>query len=122
MDLAELAPEEAAEFLAAWDVAEPALDRVIQMSYDLLDLISFFTVGEDEVRAWTVRRGASAVDAAGAIHTDIARAFVRAEVVRYDDLLGCGSLTEARRRGLLRSEGRTYTIRDGDVANFLHTG
>ena len=122
MDLAELSPEEAAEFLSAWDVAEPALDRVIQLSYQLLDRISFFTVGEDEVRAWTVKRGATAVDAAGAIHTSIAKAFIRAEVVRYDELLDCGSLAEARKRGLLRSEGRTYVIRDGDVAHFLHNG
>jgi len=120
MDLAELQPEEAAEFLHAWNVAEPALDRVIQLSYQLLDLISFFTVGEDEVRAWTVKRGANAVDAAAAIHTDIAKAFIRAEVVRHDDLLNCGSLAEARKRGLLRSEGRSYIIRDGDVAHFLH--
>ncbi len=122
MDLAELPPEEAAEFLEAWDVPEPALDRVIQLSYELLDLASFFTVGEDEVRAWTVRQGSSAVDAAAAIHTSIARAFIRAEVVRYDDLLQCVTLAEARKRGLLRSEGRTYVIRDGDVAHFLHNG
>ena len=77
MDLAELSEEEAIEFLQAWEVAEPALDRVIQISYELLDLISFFTVGEDEVRAWTIKRGAPAVDAAAAIHSDIARAFIR---------------------------------------------
>lgn len=122
MDLAELSPEEAAEFLAAWEVAEPALDRVIQLSYRLLDLISFFTVGEDEVRAWTLHRGANAVDAAAAIHTSIAKAFIRAEVVHHDELLACGSLAEARKRGLLRSEGRTYVIRDGDVAHVLHNG
>lgn len=122
MDLAELSPDEAAEFLAAWDVAEPALDRVIQDSYRLLNLISFFTVGEDEVRAWTVHSGSSAVEAAAAIHTSIAKAFIRAEVVRQEDLLRCGSLAEARKRGLLRSEGRGYVIRDGDVAHFLHNG
>ncbi len=120
MDLAELSPEEAAEFLSAWDVAEPALDRIIQLSYRLLDLISFFTVGEDEVRAWTLKRGANAVDAASTIHTSIGKSFIRAEVIRYDELLECGSLAEARKRGLLRSEGRTYIIRDGDVAHFLH--
>lgn len=120
MDLAELSPEEAAEFLAAWDVAEPALDRIIQVSYRLLDLISFFTVGEDEVRAWTLKRGANAVDAASAVHTSIGRAFIRAEVIRWNELVECGSLAEARRRGLLRSEGRTYLIQDGDVAHFLH--
>ncbi|MBI4321931.1 MAG: redox-regulated ATPase YchF [Chloroflexi bacterium] len=120
MDLAELSSAEAAEFMAAWEVAEPALDRVIQLSYELLDLISFFTVGDDEVRAWTVRRGSSAVDAAGAIHTGIAKAFIRAEVVAWDDLLDCGGLVESRKRGVLRSEGRTYVVRDGDVAHFLH--
>ncbi|MCL4368648.1 MAG: redox-regulated ATPase YchF [Actinobacteria bacterium] len=122
MDLAELSPEEAAEFLVAWGVAEPALDRVIQLSYELLDLISYFTVGEDEVRAWTLKRGASAVEAAAVIHTSIARAFIRAEVVGNDDLLICGSLAEARKRGLLRTEGRSYIFRDGDVAQFLHNG
>jgi len=120
MDLAELSPEEAAEFLSAWNVSEPALGRVIQLSYELLDLVSFFTVGEDEVRAWTVKRGASAVDAAAAIHTSIGKAFIRAEVVRYEDLVRVGSLPEARKSGLLRSEGRTYTIKDGDIAHFLH--
>ncbi len=120
MDLAELSDEEAAEFLVAWDVAEPALDRVIQLSYKLLDLISFFTVGEDEVRAWTLKRGANAVEAAAAIHTSIAKAFIRAEVIRYNELLECGGWAEARKRGLLRSEGRTYIVQDGDVAQFLH--
>ena len=120
MDLAELSPDEAAEFRTAWDVSEPALDRVIQLSYRLLDLISFFTVGEDEVRAWTVKRGASAVEAAAEIHTGIASAFIRAEVVSHDQLLACGSLAEARKRGVLRSEGRSYVVQDGDVAHFLH--
>ena len=120
MDLAELSDEEAAEFLQAWDVAEPALDRVIQISYELLDLISFFTVGEDEVRAWTIKRGATAVDAAAAIHTDISRAFIRAEVIRNEDLLAAGSYVEARKRGTVRAEGRNYIVLDGDVAHFLH--
>ncbi len=120
MDLAELTPAEAEEFLSAWDVAEPALDRVIQASYQLLDLMSYFTVGEDEVRAWTLKRGSNAVEAASVIHTSIARAFIRAEVVKYEDLVACGSFSEARKRGLLRSEGRTYIFQDGDVAEFLH--
>jgi hypothetical protein len=120
MDLTELSAEEAAEFLEAWEVAEPALDRIIQVSYRLLDLISFFTVGEDEVRAWTIRRGASALEAAAAIHTSISKAFIRAEVVPYDQLLACGSLAEARRRGVLRAESRTYIVQDGDIAHFLH--
>lgn len=120
MDIAELGTEEVGEFLDAWNLAEPALDRVIRDSYRLLDLVSFFTVGEDEVRAWPVPRGASALDAAAVIHTSIAKAFIRAEVVPNDALLACGSLQEARKRGLLRSEGRAYTIQDGDVAHFLH--
>jgi ribosome-binding ATPase YchF (GTP1/OBG family) len=81
----------------------------------LLGVQSFFTVGEDEVRAWTMQRGGTAVDAAGAIHTDLARGFIRAEVVGYDDLVQAGSLAEARQRGLLRLEGRGYVVKDGDV-------
>lgn len=118
-ELAELAPEEQVELLAAYDLAEPALARAIRASYELLDLISFFTVGEDEVRAWTIRRGTPAAEAAGEIHSDIARGFIRAEVVPAADLLHVGSLAEARRRALLRSEGRTYVVQDGDVISYL---
>jgi ribosome-binding ATPase YchF (GTP1/OBG family) len=92
---------------------------VIRLSYRLLGLISFFTAGPDETRAWTIPEGATAVDAAGAIHTDLARGFIRAEVVPWEDLLACGSTAEARRAGKLRSEGKTYQVRDGDVIEVL---
>ena len=117
MDLAELSPEEATEFLEAWNVAESALDRVIQHSYSLLDLISFFTVGEDEVRAWTVRRGATAPEAAGEIHTDLQKGFIRAEVTGYADLTTLGGYAEVKAKGRLRLEGKEYVVADGDVLN-----
>jgi GTP-binding protein YchF len=119
MELAELDPKEADEFMEAMGVRELAAGRVIQASYRLLDLISFLTAGADEVRAWTIRRGSTAVDAAAAIHSDLARGFIRAEVVTYDDLVAAGSFPEARKRGKLRSEGKTYVVRDGDVINVL---
>jgi ribosome-binding ATPase len=92
---------------------------VIQLSYQLSNLISFFTVGPDECRAWPIPAESTAVDAAAAIHSDLARGFIRAEVVRYDDLIACGSLPEARKRGLLRSEGKAYRVADGDVVEIL---
>jgi len=119
MELAELDPEEAAEFMRAMGVDELASGPVIQAAYRILDRISFLTAGPDEVRAWTIRRGATALDAAAAIHTDLARGFIRAEVVTYDDLVEAGSFAEARRRGRLRSEGRAYVVQDGDVINIL---
>ena len=119
MELSELDPREAEEFMSSLGVTELAADRVIQASYRLLDLISFLTAGADEVRAWTLRRGANAVDAAAAIHSDLARGFIRAEVVTYDDLVAAGGFTEARKRGKLRSEGKTYLVQDGDVVNIL---
>ena len=118
-ELVELEPAEQAEMLRAFGLAEPALARAIRASYSLLDLISFFTVGEDEVRAWTVKRGAQAPEAAGVIHSDLQRGFIRAEVVPAADLLRLGGLAEARRQGLLRSEGKTYVVQDGDVMNVL---
>jgi GTP-binding protein YchF len=117
MEIAQMAPEDAAAFLKEYDIAEPGLNRVIRLSYDLLGLQSFFTVGEDEVRAWTVRRGALAPEAAGVIHTDMQKGFIRAEVVHYDDLTALGSLAEARNKGKLRLEGREYPVRDGDILN-----
>ena len=84
-----------------------------------MGLVSFFTVGEDEVRAWTIRDGLLALEAAGTIHTDFTRGFVRAEVITYDDLARCGSLAQGRKEGVLRSEGKTYSVKDGDVINFL---
>jgi GTP-binding protein YchF len=119
MELGELEPDEAAVFMEELGIAESGLDRVIALSYRLLGLISFLTAGPDEVRAWPIRDGSSAVDAAGAIHTDLARGFIRAETVGYDDLLVLGSLAEAKKQGKLRSEGKTYRVRDGDVVEIL---
>lgn len=115
MELAQLPPEDAAIFMAEYGIQELGLARVIRLSYELLQLQSFFTVGEDEVRAWTVRRGATALEAAGVIHTDLQRGFVRAEVVAYEDLIALGSLAEARARGKLRLEGKDYLVKDGDI-------
>jgi GTP-binding protein YchF len=119
MELGELEPEEAAAFMADLGLAESSLDRVIRLSYRLLGLISFLTAGPDEVRAWPMPEGSSAVDAAGAVHTDLARGFIRAEVVPYEDLIALGSTAEARRHGKLRSEGRSYAVHDGDVIEIL---
>jgi ribosome-binding ATPase YchF (GTP1/OBG family) len=118
-ELAQLSDDEAAEFRADLSIAEPGLDRMIRMSYELTGLISFFTVGPDECRAWNVRRGATAPQAAGKIHTDLERGFIRAEVVRWDDLLAGGSIAEARKHGHLRQEGKAYVVQDGDVLNIL---
>lgn len=117
MDLAQLSPEEADLFKSEYGIEELGLLRVIRLSYDLLGLQSFFTVGEDEVRAWTVRRGASAVEAAGAIHTDLQKGFIRAEVVSYTDLVMLGGMAEARSKGKLRLEGRDYLVQDGDIVH-----
>jgi len=121
MDLAQLSAagdeESLALFMDEYGVTELSLDRVIHLSYDLMGLQSFFTVGEDEVRAWEVKRGATAVDAAAAIHTDLAKGFIRAEVVHYDDLVALGGLAQARATGKLRQEGKTYLVHDGDVIN-----
>jgi GTP-binding protein YchF len=119
MELGELEPDEAAVFMEELGISESSLDRVIGLSYRLLGLISFLTAGPDEVRAWPVRDGSTAVDAAGAIHTDLAKGFIRAETVGYDDLLTLGSMAEARKAGRLRSEGKTYHVRDGDVVEIL---
>jgi GTP-binding protein YchF len=119
MELGELEPDEAAVFMDELGLRESSLDRVIRLSYRLLGLISFLTAGPDEVRAWPVPDGSSSVDAAGAIHTDLARGFIRAEVVPYEDLLALKSIAEARKHGKLRSEGKTYTVRDGDVIEVL---
>jgi len=117
MEIAQLPPEEMRTFLAEYGIEEPGLNRVIRLSYDLLGLQSFFTVGEDEVRAWTVRRGALAPEAAGVIHTDLQKGFIRAEVVPYEDLAALGGLAEAKTKGKLRLEGKEYPVRDGDVLN-----
>jgi GTP-binding protein YchF len=117
MEIAQLPPEDVPAFLGEYGIAEPGLNRVIRLSYDLLGLISFFTVGEDEVRAWTVRRGALAPEAAGVVHTDMQKGFIRAEVVHFDDLVALGGLAEARGKGKLRLEGKEYPVKDGDVLN-----
>lgn len=118
MEIAELAQEEQREFLADLGVAEPARDRFIRAAYSLLDLISFLTVGEDECRAWPIRRGTHALKAAGKIHSDIERGFIRAEVVRFGDLVFCGSMAACRDQGKLRLEGKDYVVQDGDVVHF----
>jgi len=117
MDIAQLPPEDAGLFLQEYGISEPGLNRVIRLSYDLLGLMSFFTVGPDEVRAWTVQRGATAPEAAGTIHTDFQKGFIRAEVVAYDDLIALGGLSEARARGKLRVEGKEYIVQEGEVLN-----
>jgi GTP-binding protein YchF len=119
MELGELEPDEAAAFMEELGITESGLDRVIALSYRLLGLISFLTAGPDEVRAWPVPDGSTAVDAAGVIHTDLAKGFIRAETVAYEDLLSLGSMAEARKAGRLRSEGKTYRVRDGDVLEVL---
>jgi GTP-binding protein YchF len=115
MEIAQMPPDEAAEFLQEFGIAEPGRLRVIKLSYDLLGLQSFLTVGEDECRAWTIRRGATAVEAAGAIHTDLAKGFIRAEVFAYDDLIALGSEAALKSAGKLKLEGKEYIVKDGDV-------
>jgi len=119
MEIGELDEESAAVFREELGLTESSLDRVIRLSYRLLGLISFFTAGPDETRAWTIHDGDTAVDAAGAIHSDLARGFIRAEVVALEDLLELGSMAEARRHGRLRQEGKTYRVKDGDVLEVL---
>jgi GTP-binding protein YchF len=119
MELAQLEAEDATVFMADLGIEELAAGRIIRASYDLTGLISFLTTGEDEVRAWPIPRGTKAPQAAGAIHTDLEKGFIRAEVVAYDDLVASGSLVEARKRGQLRQEGRGYVVQDGDVLNIL---
>jgi GTP-binding protein YchF len=117
-EMAELKPEDAQAFREDLGLAEPGLERVIRSTYELLGLVSFLTAGEDECRAWTIRRGTRAQLAAGTIHSDIERGFIRAQVVAFDDLLAAGSLAACRERGTLRLEGRDYLVQDGDVIEF----
>lgn len=117
-ELSQMEADEAAAFLSEYGLTETAMNRMIRRSYELLGLISFFTVGEDEVRAWTIRRGIPALEAAGAVHSDIQRGFIRAEVLAYDDLMSAGSYAEARKRATVRLEGKTYEVKDGDIAHF----
>ncbi|MHB8375416.1 MAG: redox-regulated ATPase YchF [Dehalococcoidia bacterium] len=118
-ELAQMSEGEAVEFRADLGIDEPGLDRMIRLSYALTGLISFFTVGPDECRAWNVAAGSTAPTAAAKIHTDLERGFIRAEVVRWDDLLAAGSMAEARKRARLRQEGKTYVVQDGDCLNIL---
>jgi hypothetical protein len=118
-EIAELPPEEAAAFRAELGLAEPALDRLVRATYDLLGLCSFFTTGEDEVHAWTVPCGTTAQQAAGAIHSDLERGFIRAEVIEWDRLLAAGSEANAKKQGIMRQEGKAYPIRDGEIMHVL---
>lgn len=117
-EIAGMDETEAAEFLSEYGITESALSRIIRRSYRMLGLASFFTVGEDEVKAWTVREGEAAVDAADVIHSDIRKGFIRAEVVHYDDLMAAGSHAEAKKQAKVRLEGKTYPVTDGDIINF----
>lgn len=118
-DLALMSGEEAEEFRQGLGLAESAMAKVVRVTYDTVGLVSFLTVGDDEVRAWSIPSGLPAQEAAGTIHTDFTRGFIRAEVIPYDDLIRCGSIAQGRKEGVLRSEGKTYGVRDGDVINFL---
>jgi ribosome-binding ATPase YchF (GTP1/OBG family) len=115
MDISQLPADDAEVFMAEYGIQELGLLRVIHLSYELLGLQSFFTVGEDEVRAWTIRRGANAYEAAGEIHSDLQKGFIRAEAVSYDDLITLGGLSEARGKGKLRLEGKEYILQDGEI-------
>jgi GTP-binding protein YchF len=117
MEIAQLPPEDAAVFMSEYGITELSLNRMISISYDLLNQQSFFTVGEDEVRAWTTKRKATAVEAAGEIHTDLAHGFVRAEVINCQDLIELGGMTEAKAKGKLRLEGKEYVVKDGDIVH-----
>ena len=117
-ELAQMSEKEAEDFLAEFNITASARDRVIKRSYKLLGLISFFTIGKDEVRAWTIKNNTIAVDTAGAVHSDMKKGFIRAEVVSYDDLMDAGSYQEARKKGTVRLEGKTYPVQDGDIINF----
>ena len=119
-DIAELDdPDEKAMFMEELGVAESGLDRLIKSSYALLGLISFLTAGSDECRAWTIKRGTKAPQAAGKIHTDFERGFIRAEVIAFEDMKACGTMAAAKAKGLVRSEGKEYVMKDGDIVNFL---
>jgi ribosome-binding ATPase len=121
-ELAEMEEAEAAELLASYGLKEPGLNRLIRATYDLMGLIQFFTAGEPEVRAWTIRKGSTAQKAAGAIHSDIEKGFIRAEVVKWSDLLAEGSIAAAKEKALVRLEGKEYIVQEGDVILFRHSG
>jgi ribosome-binding ATPase len=118
MEIAQLSPDEKKPFLDELGIDEPASNKLIHTCYDILGLVSFLTAGEDEVRAWTIKKQTSALHAAGKIHSDIERGFIRAEIISYDDFIASGTMHAAREKGLLRLEGKTYEVRDGDIINF----
>jgi ribosome-binding ATPase YchF (GTP1/OBG family) len=115
MEIAQLPAEDASVFMEEYGIKELSLKKMINLSYDLLRVQTFFTVGEDEVRAWETKRGANAQESAGEIHTDLFRGFVRAEVVAYEDLITLGSMAEAKAKGKFRLEGKEYPVKDGDI-------
>ena len=117
-DISALEPEEKDEYLKELGINESGLDRLVKKSYKLLGLISYLTAGEPEVRAWTITNGMKAPQAAGKIHTDFEKGFIRAEVVAYKDLIECGSMVAAKEKGLVRSEGKEYVVADGDIILF----
>ncbi len=117
-ELAQMSPEEAADFLSEFEITASAMDRVIKRSYELLGLISFFTIRSDEVRAWTIKSGMAALEAAGTIHTDMKKGFIRAEVLSHNDLIDAGSYGEAKKKGVVRLEGKAYEVKDGDIITF----
>ena len=118
-EIAELDPEEKKMFLDDLGIAESGLDRLVKASYSLLGLISFLTYGKDECRAWTIKKGTKAPQAAGKIHSDIERGFIRAETINFDEMMACGgSVAAAKEKGLLRSEGKDYVVKDGDMIYF----
>lgn len=120
-EISELSPEDASMFMEEYAITELSRSRVLQLSYDILGLQSFFTVGEDEVRAWTIRRGATALEAAGAIHSDLAKGFIRAEVVGYEELIELGGLNQVKNKGRLRLEGKEYVVQDGEIVHIRHS-
>lgn len=117
-EISELEDDEKAEYLESLGMSESGLDKIVRASYDLLGLMSFLTAGEKETRAWTIRKGTKAPQAAGKIHSDFERGFIKAEVINYQDLLDCGSIAAAREKGLVRMEGKDYVMQDGDVVEF----
>ena len=117
MEIVQLPPEDAAVFMKEYGIEELGLNKMIRLSYDLLQLHSFFTIGDDEVRAWTLPRGANAYEAAGAVHTDLQKGFIRAEVIPVDDLLELGGMSAAKAKGKLRLEGKEYPVKDGDIVH-----
>ena len=119
MELAQMEEDEAEEFRAEYGLKESGLERTIKASYQLSDLISFFTIASNEVRAWSIRKGTTAVKAAGKIHTDMEKGFIRAESIAFDELVSCGGIATAKQQGRLRLEGKDYVVQDGDVITFL---